>query len=91
MENKEIPVNRDEYARLCALDGKVDALIGYIAMAEEEYKKRRNTELIAYNTDDDKYFLDANVVKAIIGMEDDDNCLDVNTPEIIIGMGDEWC
>lgn len=36
MENKEILVNRDEYARLCALDGKVDALIGYIALEKSE-------------------------------------------------------
>lgn len=71
MENNKIYVSEQEYARLCRLDGRTDALIGYIAMAEEEYKKRRNTELIAYNTDDDKYFLDANVVKAIIGMEDE--------------------
>lgn len=71
MEDNKIYVSGQEYARLCRLDGRMDALIGYIAMAEEEYKKRRNTELIAYNTDDDKYFLDANVVKAIIGMEDE--------------------
>ena len=36
MENREIPVNRDEYARLCALDGKMDALIGYLATEESE-------------------------------------------------------
>lgn len=71
MENNKIYVSEQEYARLCRLDGRMDALIGYIAMAEKEYKERRNTELIAYNTDDDKYFLDANVVKAIIGMEDE--------------------
>ena len=71
MEDNKIYVSEQEYARLCRLDGRTDALIGYIAMAEKEYKKRRNTELIAYNTDDDKYFLDANVVKAIIGMEDE--------------------
>lgn len=71
MENNKIYVSEQEYARLCRLDGRTDALIGYIAMAEDECKKRRNTELIAYNTDDDKYFLDANVVKAIIGMEDE--------------------
>ncbi len=34
MENKEIPVNREEYARLCALDGRMDALIGYIAVEQ---------------------------------------------------------
>ena len=32
MENKEISVNREEYARLCRLDGKMDALIGYLAL-----------------------------------------------------------
>ena len=36
MENREIPVNRDEYARLCALDGKMDALIGYLETEESE-------------------------------------------------------
>lgn len=36
MENREIPVNRNEYAHLCALDGKMDALIGYLATEESE-------------------------------------------------------
>lgn len=71
MEDNKIYVSEQEYARLCRLDGRTDALIGYIAMAENEYKERRNADLIAYNTDDDKYFLDANVVKAIIGMEEE--------------------
>lgn len=35
MENKEIPVNREEYARLCRLDGKIDALIGYLALKND--------------------------------------------------------
>ncbi len=71
MDNNKIYVSEQEYARLCRLDGKMDALIGYVAAAEKEYESRRNTEFTTYNTDDDKYFLDANVVKAIIGMEDE--------------------
>lgn len=71
MDNNKIYVSEQEYARLCRLDGKKDALIGYIATAEKEYKSKRSTDLIACNTDDDKYFLDANVVKAIIGMEEE--------------------
>lgn len=35
MENKEIPVNREEYTRLCRLDGKIDALIGYLALKND--------------------------------------------------------
>lgn len=71
MEDNKIYVSEQEYARLCRLDGKKDALIGYVAAAEKEYKSKRSTDLITYNTDDDKYFLDANVVKAIIGMEEE--------------------
>ena len=71
MEDNKIYVSEQEYARLCRLDGKTDALIGYIATAGKEYKSKRSTDLIAYNADDDKYFLDANVVKAIIGMEEE--------------------
>lgn len=71
MDNNKIYVSEQEYSRLCRLDGRTDALIGYIAMAEKEYESKRSTDLIAYNTDDDKYFLDANVVKAIIGMEEE--------------------
>ena len=33
MDNNKIYVSEQEYARLCRLDGKMDALIGYIAMA----------------------------------------------------------
>ena len=71
MEDNKIYVSEQEYARLCRLDGKMDALIGYVAAAEKEYKLKRSTDLITYNTDDDKYFLDANVAKAIIGMEEE--------------------
>lgn len=71
MEDNKIYVSEQEYARLCRLDGKMDALIGYVAAAEKEYKSKRSTDLITYNTDDDKYFLDANVAKAIIGMEEE--------------------
>lgn len=52
MENKEIPVNREEYARLCRLDGKMDALIGFLSFVEGN-------------------FVDADSIKAIIGMEDE--------------------
>ena len=71
MEDNKIYVSEQEYARLCRLNGKMDALIGYVAAAEKEYKSKRSTDLTTYNTDDDKYFLDANVVKAIIGMEEE--------------------
>lgn len=45
MENKEIPVNREEYARLCRLDGKMDALIGYLAL-ENDYVEARIVKAI---------------------------------------------
>ena len=51
MENKEIPVNREEYSRLCRLDGKLDALIGYLALKND--------------------YVEAQIVKAIIGMEEE--------------------
>jgi len=70
MDNNKIYVSEQEYARLCRLDGKMDALIGFLSFVEGN-------------------FVDADSIKAIIGMEDDDNCLDVNAPEIIIGMEDE--
>mgnify|MGYP000549359036 CR=1 FL=1 len=44
MDNNKIYVSEQEYSRLCRLDGRTDALIGYIAMAEKEYESRRNTE-----------------------------------------------
>ena len=43
MDNNKIYVSEQEYSRLCRLDGRTDALIGYIAMAEKEYESRRNT------------------------------------------------
>lgn len=55
MDNK-IYVSELEYARLCRIDGKVDALIEYI------------------NQNKSENWLDASVVKAIIGM---DNFLDI--------------
>lgn len=51
MDNK-IYVSELEYSRLCRIDGKVDAIIGYI-----NEKERENG------------FVDASVIKAIIGMD----------------------
>ena len=51
MDNK-IYVSEFEHDRLCRIDGKVDAIIGYI-----NEKERENG------------FVDASVIKAIIGMD----------------------
>lgn len=52
MENKEIPVNREEYSRLCRLDGKMDALIGYLALKNDYVEAQIVKQLSAWRTND---------------------------------------
>ncbi len=56
MEDK-IYIPAEEYARLCRLDGKIDALISYIELDEERFENSSA--------------LDREIVKRIIGMCDE--------------------
>lgn len=61
MEDGKIYVSCLEYSRLCRVDGMMDALVSYINYKEQESQKT----MPEYPTN-----LDAEVVKAIIGMCD---------------------
>lgn len=52
MDNNKIYVSEQEYSRLCRLDGKMDALIGFLSFVKGN-------------------FVDADSIKAIIGMEEE--------------------
>lgn len=52
----KIYIPTEEYARLCRLDGKIDALISYIELDEERFENSSA--------------LDREIVKRIIGMCD---------------------
>lgn len=52
MEDNKIYVSEQEYSRLCRLDGKMDALIGFLSFVKGN-------------------FVDADSIKAIIGMEEE--------------------
>ena len=54
--NNKIYVSETEYSRLCRLDGRVDSLVSYIELKEEQDKE--------YSS------LDRETVKRIIGMCD---------------------
>jgi len=45
MENNKIYIDADEFARLCRLDGAIDAVIRYIE-SQEERKDFINEEMI---------------------------------------------
>lgn len=53
----KIYIPAEEYARLCRLDGKIDALISYIELDEERFENSSA--------------LDREIVKRIIGMCDE--------------------
>lgn len=61
MEDSKIYVSCSEYSRLCRVDGMMDALISYI-----DYREQENQKL----TPEYPLSLDAEAVKAIIGMCD---------------------